>query len=245
MPVEFQDHAKFTKSSIKKHECIVVLGKKGTGKSVLFDTLLLALSRKTLILLIDTKREYKHIPFMDLEHLRFKVDRKTKVRTYAFPTGLFRLESGFELEGETFDDLYRITEWLSYVLFNRENCILAVEELGNCTKKHTRFYDCNPYLATLVQQGRGKNVGFLGTTQRLQEIHTTILSESDHILCFRLTSEADESYMKNYIHPDHIKALDKHEFLHLNLKDDYLRHCNKLYLDKQKLKYYTKIFGQT
>ena len=245
MPIEFQDHVKFTKSSIKKHEAITVVGKKGTGKSVLFDILLEHLSKKTLIILIDTKREYKHVPFMDLTHLRYKINRKSGKRQYAFDKGIFKVTSGFEIQGETFDDLFRITEWLSYVLFDRENCILAVEELGNCTKKYSRFYDCNPYLATLVQQGRGKNVGFLGTTQRLQEIHTTILSESDHILCFRLTSEADESYMKNYIHPDHIKALEKHEFLHLNLKDDYLRHCHKLYLNPQKLKYYTRTFGKT
>lgn len=244
MPVEFQE-GKFTKTSIKKHEAITIVGKKGTGKSVLFDQLLLSLSRFTLIILIDTKREYKHIPFMDLEHLRWKEDRKTGKKEYAFPKGIFKVQSGFELQGETYDDLYNITEWLSHILFQREKCILAIEELGNCTKKHTRFYDCNPFLATLVQQGRGKEVGFLGTTQRLQEIHTTILSESDHILCFRLTSEADESYMKNYIHPDRIKNLEKHEFLHLNLKEDYLRHCQKLYLDKQKLKYYTKIFGKT
>lgn len=244
MPIPFQE-AKFTKTSIKKHEAITVVGKKGTGKSVLFDTLLLALSKKTLIILLDTKREYKHIPFMDLDHIKYEIDYKTKKKKYAFNTGLFRVISGFELGGKTYEDLFTITEWLSYVLFNREKCMLAIEELGNCTKKFNRFYDCNPYLSTLVCQGRQRGVGFLGTTQRLQEIHTTILSESDHILCFRLTSEADENYMRNYIHPDHIKELGTHEFLHLNLKDDYLRHCNKLYLDEQKLKYYTKIFGKT
>ncbi len=244
MPIPFQE-AKFTKSSIKKHEAITVVGKKGTGKSVLFDTLLLALSKKTLIILIDTKREYLHIPFMDISHLSYKVNYKTKKKEYAFNNGLFRVVAGFQIKGKQYDDLFTITEWLAYVLFEREKCMLAVEELGNCTKKFNRFYDCNPYLAQLVQQGRQRNVGFLGTTQRLQEIHTTILSESDHIICFRLTSESDEKYMKNYILPDHIRNLGTHEFLHLNLKDDYLRHCNKLYLDEQKLKYYTKTFGKT
>lgn len=244
MPVEFQEGKKFTKSSIKKHEALTIVGKKGTGKSVLFNTLLEHLSKKTLAILIDTKDEYKHIPYMDLEHLKYEIDYKTEKKVYAFNTGLFRVVSGFEIDGESYEDLYNITEWLSYVLFNRGNCMLAIEELGNCTKKHTRFYDCNPHLAKLVQQGRQPKVGFMGTTQRLQEIHTTILSESDHIICFRLTSEADESYMRNYIHPDHIKNLDKFEFLHLNLKDDYLRHCYKLSFDESKLKYLTSIFGK-
>lgn len=243
MPIPFEQKAKFTKGSIKSHEACTIVGKKGTGKSVLFDILMDLLGRKNLIVLIDSKREYEHIPVFTLDHVSYDINEKTGKKIYARTKGVFRI---YEVDmGDTkVDDLYTITEWIAKLLFERENCIMAVEELGNCTKKYSRLYDCNPMLARVIQQGRARNVGFLGTTQRLQEIHTTILSESDHIICFRLTSEQDEKYMRNYIKPEYIQDLGEHEFLHLNLKQNYLRHCWRWHITPEQKKYYTKIFGR-
>ncbi len=225
----------FLYKSIKPHERCTIIGKTGSGKSVLFDNLLKVLSKSNLVILIDSKREYSHLPIVN----NVKIFDKEIVKT-----GLFRIYE-LEFKGHIIDDLVELNEFLSKVMFERRDCILAIEELANATKKSgaMRLYDLQPNFAKLIQQGRSRNVGFLGTTQRPQEIHTTIMSESQHLIIFDVTSPHDQKALQNYIEPDLFDRLQKHEFYHLNLPEGYLKHCYKLRMSEpQKLKY-KKMFG--
>jgi DNA helicase HerA-like ATPase len=233
---------KFKKSDLKPFERITIIGKIGSGKSVLTNEILEYMSKKTLVVLIDTKREYSHIPNFELDNL--KADK-----------GLFRIYE-LEYKGYKIRDFQQIVEVISVLLFERgftdkenkvqgRSSILAVEELGNVIKKHGRLYDVMPEYAVLIQQGRSRDVGFIGTTQRPQEIHTTILSESQHIVCFDLTSTHDLEAMKGYFEREWIDELGKHQFLHLNYSKNQIKRHFKLYLSTDKMKFYKSIFGRS
>lgn len=227
-----EQRAKFVFSDIGKHDRTTIVGKTGQGKSVLMDKLIHFFSKKTLVILIDTKNEYIHIP-----ELNMKILQKAK--------GLYRIVSIEEEDNIIIDDYKVICEWISKILFDRENCLLAIEELGNVVRKYGTLYEVMPNFAKLLQQGRSHNVGFIGTTQRPQEIHTTILSQSGHIISLLITSKHDLQAMGAYIDKEQYGKLQRYEFFHLNHAKNYLRHCNRLYLSDAEIKYYSDLFGET
>lgn len=231
--MKFIDGGKFKRSDIDTNERISVIGRTGTGKSVFTDTMLNYLSKNTLVVLLDTKIEYDHIPALTMEVLTNS------------KRGLYRI---YELEyyGELIDDLYYICEFLAENIFERGNAILVVEELGNVCKKGGRLYDQMPHTARLLQQGRAKECGFIGITQRPQEVHTTFLSQSDHIISFDVSSKHDREAMKSYVDKEKYELLGKHQFFHYSVKGGFLKRCYRLYEDElyHSLEYYGKIFGR-
>lgn len=223
-------------TDFQTHDRTLIIGKTGSGKSVLFDQMINHFSKKTFVLLLDTKREYHHVPTFEMENLEAN-------------KGLFRC---YELDyrGHIIDDNYEIAEFFSILLFERareqkKSSILAIEELGNVIKKYGRLYDIMPKFAKLLQQGRSSNIGFIGTTQRPQEIHTTILSQCTQLICFDLTSSQDLHSVKAYFEPEWFDLLNKHQFFHLNYTKNSLKRCFKRYLTSDEKNFYTKIFGKS
>lgn len=255
IPLLEEQEGRFRKSDFEIHHRTTICGTTGTGKSVLFDTLLDYYSKKTLVLLLDTKREYSHIPDFDVdEHLGLKM-------------GLFKIY-GLQSEDGIIRDLWLVKEYLAKLLFIRNTpeikdkhgnlkpnpyresgVMLAIEELANAHKKDSRrLYDSDPEFAVYLQQGRARNCGFLGTTQRIQEVHTTILSESQNLIFFNMHSERDIKAVGHYIDQSYFNRLKLHDFMHINIPKKYIRHCYALHsgeLPKGKsFEYYRKIFGR-
>lgn len=228
---------------------MIILGRTGTGKSVLTDTILTYLSKKAYIVLIDTKNEYYHIPVLD-----FKV-------FFTQEKGIVRInELTVKKKGitTTTDDLFKITEFISANIFSHNQkqkerkerlrrVIVCVEELGNICKKGGRLYDVMPFTAKLLQQGRSLELGFIGISQRPQEVHTTFLSQADHIFSFEVSSKHDLEAMKSYFNPDSYNDLKRFEFFHYNVKDATIKQCYPLYENElyHSLDYYRSLFGRS
>lgn len=239
----YEKKGKFDFNSILPHHRTTIIGKIGSGKSVLTHKILLHLSKKAFIVLLDTKGEYEDIQEFQLENL---IDKRK---------GLFRVTS-LEYQGYIIDDNRVLAEFFSDLMIRQNKkrkkdgekltpYILAIEEVGNVISKHGRLYDVMPKFAVLLQQGRSLQVGYLGTTQRIAETHTTIVSESYHVISFAVTSENDLKAMKTYIQADKYLDLNRFQFYHLNHSENYLKHCYKLYLTLTEKNYYHKVFGES
>ncbi len=239
----YEIKGKFDFNSILPHHRTTIIGKIGSGKSVLTDQLLQHLSKKSFVLLLDTKQEYQHYREFQLADL---VEKRK---------GLFRVTE-LEYRGYLIDDNRTLAEFFSDLMVKQNkkrvkegkrltNYILAIEEIGNVVRKHGRLYDVMPKFAVLLQQGRSLQIGYVGTTQRPAEIHTTILSQSYHVISFAVTSRNDLEAMKVYIEADQYLNLNRFQFMHVNHSENYVKHCYRLYLTESEKKYYHKIFGES
>lgn len=232
--MKYIEMAKFNKKSIQTHECIIIIGRRGTGKSVFVDTMLEYLKKKTFLVLLDIKDEYSHHPTLDIKTM---LEQKK---------GVARVNS-ITYKGHEIKDHYIIAEFIAENLFKRGNCMLVIEELGAVCTKGGRLYDQMNKTGIVVQQGRKRDVGFIGISQRPQEIHTTFLSQADHIISFEVSSKHDLEAMSAYIDKDRYESLRRHEFFHYNVKDNYLKHCYKLYDGDmyRTIDYYKRLFGKS
>lgn len=239
----YEKKGKFDFNSIQTHHRTTIIGKIGSGKSVLTHKILLHLSKRAFVLLLDTKHEYEDIEEFELSNL---IDKRK---------GLFRVTS-LEYQGYIIEDNKVLAEFFSDLLIRQNKkrksegkqlipYVLAIEEVGDVISKYGTLYDVMPKFAILMQQGRSLKVGYLGTTQRIAETHTTILSQSYHVISFAVTSENDLKAMKTYITPDKYLELNRFQFYHLNHAENYIKHCYKLYLTQSEKNYYHKIFGES
>lgn len=226
---------RFKKSSINPHERVTILGRTRTGKSFLASILLKSLARKTLVILIDTKDEYKFIPAVPLDKLT------------TLKKGLYRINQIVMENGYKIDDLRVICEFLSQNLFEvrKGSVILAIEEAGSIIKKSGMLYENMPFFAKMLLQGGGKNKGIIIISQRPAQLHTDILNESEHIICFALSGKHDIEALKHWFEPEWYEDLGKFEFLHYSVKDGEKRHCYRLYATPQEIAYYKKLFGKS
>ncbi len=184
---------RFRLSDFKNDERMTIFGLTGTGKSYLSKKILQYQARKRLVVVLDTKKEkmYKKIPELTMEKI---LDRKSK--------GLYKLnEIEFPYEGKIVktDNPYVICEFLAANLFKRKNCLFLVEELADVVPKTSKpLTQIMPHLGRYVTQGRDSNCGFIGTSQRPAQTHTSIPSQSNHIISFFMSLEHDVKYLKRW-----------------------------------------------
>ncbi|MHA1292221.1 MAG: helicase HerA domain-containing protein [Promethearchaeota archaeon] len=240
---------KFKRSDIKTNERIIILGRTGTGKSVLTDTLLEYLGRKVFIVLIDVKDEYIHIPTLDFK--TFFTKKKGVVR-------INRLKIKTNIQIVDTDDLFKVTEFIASNLFKYNQklkeagkplrrAMICVEELGSVCRKGGRLYDVMYNTAKVISQGRGVEIGFIGISQRPQQVHTDFLSQSDHIISFEVSSKHDLDAMKSYFSKEQYESLQRFEFIHYKIKSGSVKHCYPLYENElyHSLDYYRNLFGRS
>lgn len=97
-------------------------------------------------------------------------------------------------------------------IYWRENCVLYVDEASSVTSSTyipESFFDC-------IVRGREKGIQVFTSTQRPSGIKPELLTETEHIYCFRLRRESDKERVRKDcgIEPDLITQ--KHFFIYSN-----------------------------
>lgn len=95
-------------------------------------------------------------------------------------------------------------------IYWRENCVLYVDEATSITTSTyipDSFFDC-------IVRGREKGIQVFTSTQRPSGIKPELLTETEHVYCFRLRNGADKEKVRILcgIDPDTISQ--KHEFIY-------------------------------
>ncbi|MFW9877390.1 MAG: hypothetical protein ACFFG0_30240, partial [Candidatus Thorarchaeota archaeon] len=96
-----------------------------------------------------------------------------------------------------------ICEFLSSNLFKRQNCLFVVEEVAEVVPKTPKpLPQVMKHFGKYIQQGRLFNCAFIGTSQRPADTHTSLTSQSSHIISFYMSLEHDVKYLKKWFPED-------------------------------------------
>ncbi len=199
---EITETTKFRISDIKLAQRIFVVGSTGSGKSWLVAYIMSKFAKKQLTVVLDKKDEY------DIPELPNDFMTRQK--------GLYKLTSLEFDSGYTENNFFVLMEFLTNNLFKRGNACIVLEEVGSYIPKNGMLYETSPNVAHYLSQGRKRNNSLITTSQRPQQVHTDIPSQSEHKISFRVDSKHDLEAMKNYFSKEHYASLKEFQFLHKN-----------------------------
>lgn len=181
---------------MKDREVILITGKTGTGKSVLFRELI---SNQKRFIIFDSIKEYRDLrpPFpalfiydpIDLL-VYLQNNRHENYRIVFDPANPFGKVRLMRPEREV-----TLFEWLCGVVYELNDITLGIEELG----KHETRKDISPNLYNLICLGRHKSISLYATTQRPAQISTDFKAQITKFISFRQHLENDIKWIGDCI----------------------------------------------
>ena len=99
------------------------------------------------------------------------------------------------------------------------NYILVLEESHEYTTKHSIL---SKWLEWTIRVGRNYGRTYIAVSQRPADLHNSILSNSHHIISFRLTLPRDIRFMREWLGDDayKLKTIPKYHYLYKYYMDD-------------------------
>jgi len=75
------------------------------------------------------------------------------------------------------------------------NMVFAIEEIDQyCNPRYIP-----PFLDSLIQLGRNRNISIIATSRRVAEVHSTIVANCDHHFIFKAFLPRDLEYYQKYV----------------------------------------------
>jgi len=183
---------------MSEKKVIIIIGKRGSGKSYLASKLIEAERR---LLVFDTLGEYVNGVVFDAEYAeRFKEFWKHCYR------GNFRLIYRPLKPDSEIDDIAEL-------VFLLGNMTFLVEEVDcYCTS-----YQISDAFAHIIQRGRHKDITLIGVTQRPYGIHRLLTSQAKELYVFSTNEPRDIDYLKTLLGAEveeKLKSLGQYQYLH-------------------------------
>ena len=163
------------------NEDIVICGAKNSGKSYLANELLKSFSNITCIVW-DWNHQFhdsRSMLFHTLEDLLEIFDQVHKGRYILQP---------YDKSQKAFEDLCD-------AVFERGNCVLFLDELHNFTSKQSII---RPF-QNLILSGRPRGVSVISISTRPASLPNSVLSNANHVFCFRLNIESDVKFLESWM----------------------------------------------
>lgn len=189
--------------NIKSNERIFITGKTGSGKSYWIKKQLLHIER---FVFYDPKHEHDDVDAVvvhTLDDLKIALAKHKRIsyRPYL-------------IDDQQFNELCRI-------IYNTGNLIFIIDEMAF----HVQSWQIQPYHDLLQRLGRKRGIGIWNATQRPRCAHNTILSESDHIISFKLMLQTDRKKLAESFDPLFEKAneLADYHWIYYNTREDSAR----------------------
>ncbi len=194
---------------MSEKKVILVLGKRGSGKSYLAKDMLKAYDR---YLIFDTLGEYTDgVCFSSLKELgefwENYVD--TKFRLIYQPLNPYKeIDDPFNPGSKNKKTEFDI---ICDLVWECGNMALIVEELDTFTSSA----DISDSFANVIQRGRHEDITLIGISQRPYGINRLISSQAKEIYSFVMTEPRDIEYLSQYIGKDveQIRELKQYHYL--------------------------------
>jgi len=192
---------------IKSSERLFVSGKTGSGKTYWIKSQISQLKK---FILYDAKHDesYNSINatlISNINDLRLAIHKGINKIIYR----------PFMIDDIVFNEICRI-------IFETGNITFIIDEMAF----HVSSNKIQPYHDLLMRLGRTKGIGTWNCTQRTRDcLHNTILSETDHIICFRLMLETDRKKLAESFDPLFYQAntLQDFNWIYYNTRENAAR----------------------
>lgn len=186
--------------AFERNENICIFGMRGAGKSTLCRKIQNFYPN---IFIFDTLGEYSesdgHIfyDYISFSEFVIKTQNQTGIRA------IIQFDIEESNQTEIFDEFIRL-------LYYRGECTVVIEEVQNFAS----VYKIPPFLKQASLTGRHRGVNFITTTQRIAEIHKSLLSQCHHLFSGYTDSPNDKRTLKEYgFNISEIEYLDQFIFL--------------------------------
>tara|TARA_R110000803_G_scaffold5670_1_gene18705 strand:+ start:4023 stop:4718 length:696 start_codon:yes stop_codon:yes gene_type:complete len=170
--------------SFERNENICIFGMRGAGKSTLCRKIQNFYPN---IFIFDTLGEYTEndgIIFYD--YISFS-DYVIKSQNINGIRAIVQFDIEDSNNQEIFDEYIKL-------LYYRGECTIVIEEVQNFAS----VYKIPPFLKQASLTGRHRGINFITTTQRIAEIHKSLLSQCHHLFSGYTDSPNDKRTLKEY-----------------------------------------------
>lgn len=195
---------------LTQHSNITIFGMTGSGKSVLCRTLQEYFKN---IIVFDTLYEYQDnegIVFYD-----FNSFSKYLIETQYLEIFPSKIIIRFSPD---IDETTEINNYLKLIYF-RGDCTIVLEEVQNFASVHK----IPKYLKQISLTGRHKKVNFITTTQRIAEIHKSLISQAHHVFSGFTDNPNDiKTLNENGFSAKLVEQVFQYEFIWKNNREYYM-----------------------
>ena len=189
---------------IKSTDCVLIMGRRGCGKSYLCKKIQSIWPRRVII---DSLSEYEsentvHTfnEFAD-KLMEFKRDNRESFDI------VFQFDPESAISQDEFDHILRCSYYFG-------NLQLVIEEVQLYSGPHTMPH----WLKQCLLTGRHQNISLIFTTQRPGELNKTIVSQCSHIFCGTINEGNDLKYVASFLNQDaqRLVQLPERQFLYFS-----------------------------
>lgn len=169
-----------------QNEIIVILGKKGSGKSVMARHYVK--DRRRLVV-YDPMRQFSDLGVV----VRSSHDLVVYLRSAC--RGSFRVvyqpEIGFRQDDFVKTEFRAVCRAVSCL----KNIFFMVDEIDNCLSPRDQE---NGFFKNIIQRGRHDQISLVTTTIRYTDVQRNMTAQADIVICFHTHEPADVKYFKAY-----------------------------------------------
>lgn len=185
------------------NEIITILGKKGSGKSVMARYYV---RDKRRLVVYDPMMQFSSLGVvinnrLDLCHY-LKLNMRRSFRVVYQPIIGLREDDFVKTE---FREICRILSCFSNIYF-------MVDEIDNCLSPRGKD---NGFFSNMIQRGRHDQISIVATTIRYTDVSRSLTAQADIIICFHTHEPSDVKYFRNYLgaFADQLPALPPYHFI--------------------------------
>jgi len=190
-------------TQFRQTDVLLIVGQRGSGKTILGKYLTRSFANKMRTFIFDPMAEFQ-IGYGKVVYNLSEINLEEDKHIVYNP-----------IKNDSIDEIELYDQICKFVWEKMPNTLFVTDELHNYESKAlTRYY------RKLITQGRHRNIGMIGISQRYALLNQTTITQSSHIFIFRLIGrdiEVSRQYFGAEIEPL-LRNLQEYHFIHFDTR---------------------------